>query len=95
MSNDIINMIKVMCDSRHVQTVAITCRCGNRWIERIPQELHESSMICCFQCIRCQTQYLLRNKVLIRVKEDYDQRQDNTNINITTVNNTDKPHYDS
>jgi hypothetical protein len=87
-----INLVRVLCDSRRVQTIAITCRCGNRWTERIPQELHESTMICCFECIRCSTQYLLRDKVLIRVKEDIDDQQQTVN---TTIHNNDIRHYDS
>lgn len=70
-----VNMIVVLCDPRRVQRVAITCRCSLRWIEFIPQELHDSDMICQFECQRCHTLYRLHNKQLSRVKEDNNGRE--------------------
>lgn len=65
-----INNITVLCDSRRVQRIAITCRCTRRWIELVPAELHDSDMIAEFQCIACGTRYHLHHKTLQRVKED-------------------------
>lgn len=64
------NVLSVLCDASHVQTIAITCRCGKRWTERVPQEIHDSTMTVQFECVVCHTLYHLKNKQLNRVKED-------------------------
>jgi DNA-directed RNA polymerase subunit M/transcription elongation factor TFIIS len=70
-----INVITVLCDTRRMQTIALTCRCGTRWTERVPGELHDSQMIAQFECPKCGQAYHLHNKTLHRVQEDSDARQ--------------------
>lgn len=86
-----INVLRIYTDPNRSQKIAIKCRCGNRWIEPIPAELHESSMIVRFTCVKCNTQYDLQNKVLTRVKEDSsDERKQFAKINANA-----KQHFDS
>ena len=59
-----ITVITVLCDARHIQTLRVTCRCGNVWTERVPQELHDSYLIAQFTCSRCERVHLLKNHVL-------------------------------
>lgn len=66
-----INVISVICDERKMQNIALTCRCGNRWTERIPGELHNSDMTAQFECEKCHTLYHLQNKQLRRAGEEY------------------------
>lgn len=62
--NNFVNQINIICDPKKVQTIAIKCRCGNRWTEKIPQELHDSNLTAQFIC-RCGREFYLRNHVLI------------------------------
>jgi uncharacterized C2H2 Zn-finger protein len=73
--NKNINAIVVLCDSKTIQRVAITCRCETRWIELVPKELHDSDMIAQFECPKCGTLYRLHHKQLKRVQEDAHDRQ--------------------
>jgi DNA-directed RNA polymerase subunit M/transcription elongation factor TFIIS len=91
-NNKPFNVITVLCDSRRVQTIAVTCRCGQRWTERIPAELHDSTMICQFECTSCHTLYHLADKVLKRVKEDADHELARA-FQVTTDNH--KQDYDA
>ena len=85
-----INCITVLCDPRRVQRVAITCRCGHRWVELIPAELHDSDMTAEFECY-CGQRYHLHNKQLHRVMED----TNGTKQEFARVVTNDKQHYDS
>lgn len=76
-----VTVITVLCDARKIQRIAVTCRCSLRWIEFIPQELHDSDLIAEFQCSRCATRYHLYHKQLSRVKENSDDRQNTANAN--------------
>lgn len=86
-----INMIVVLCDPRRVQTIALTCRCKRRWTEAVPQELHDSEMICQFECPDCHTLYRLHNKQLSRVGGDYAGREQE----FARISTQDKSQYDS
>jgi hypothetical protein len=69
-----INMITVICDASTMQTIRIACRCGRQWIERIPQELHDSELIAQFDCT-CGRVHLLRNHQLLSLtKEEFHDR---------------------
>ena len=65
-----LNVITVLCDSRTMQTLRITCRCGASWTERVPRELHDSQMIAQFICTKCQRIHLLKNHVLKSISKE-------------------------
>jgi len=90
-----VNMIDVLCDPRRVQRIALTCRCGRRWVEYIPQELHDSDMTAQFECIACHTLYHLYHHQLRRVKEDalHDESDRLNEVARSTVTDTTK--YDA
>ena len=75
---DVINCIRVACDSRHVRSIAITCKCGHRWQERLTKELHDAKhMACEFDCTKCGQTYVLLDKKLIRKEhlESHDRQE--------------------
>jgi hypothetical protein len=92
-NNKTINMIVVLCDPRRVQNIALTCRCGLRWIEHIPQELHDSDMTAQFECEKCHTLYRLHHHKLQRVEEDV--LRDPEQQEFTRISTQDKSQYDS
>lgn len=84
-----VTMIKVLCDAKRLQTIAITCRCGRRWTEKIPAELHESRLIAVFDCPACQRQFWLRDKVLLPIPlqgDSSDGQQTNSKESDLSVN---------
>ena len=69
------NMITVICDASRMQTIRIKCRCGRQWLERVPQEVHDSTMIAQFDCTACGRVHLLRDhKLLSFSKEEFHDR---------------------
>lgn len=68
-NNVYIGTLHVITDARKLERIALTCRCGHRWTERVPGELHDSDVTFVFACI-CGQVYHLRNHRLQRVKED-------------------------
>ncbi len=89
-----INIITVLCDPRRMKTIAINCRCGNRWTERIPEELHESSMGALFVCTKCQREHILKDKQL----KSYDKgafNHDGSSQAFAGLAAGDKPKYDA
>lgn len=89
--NKPVNMIIVLCDPRRVQRIAFTCRCSMRWIEFIPQELHDSDMTAQFSCPRCNTQYRLHQHQITRVKEDASGHQEE----FARITTKDSRNYDA
>ena len=86
-----INVIVVLCDPSKMQRIALTCRCGHRWTEVIPQELHDSDMIAQFECPKDSTIYHLHHKQLHRSQGgNYDRTSEVTRF---AVDN--KQQYDS
>lgn len=78
-----VNMLTVACDPTTIQTIAVTCRCGCRFVEKVPKEVHDSSLTVILPCPKCDTVYTLRNKTLSRLKEDTVDRLKQT----YTINN--------
>jgi hypothetical protein len=93
-------VIRVLCDVHRMQRIAITCRCGRRWVEPIPGELHESSLRARFTCIQCGTEYDLHNKQLTRVTKEVTNgpeptKQTADDASLQFEIGIDKRHYDS
>lgn len=94
-----------------VQTIAIRCRCGLRWTERIPKEIHDSEMQVILTCAKCGARFVLQDKQLHRVvdgpqsgqqvsnasKEDatHDGRHKTTELKIGIPDQTDTSQYDA
>lgn len=92
-----VTVIKVLCDAKRVKRIALTCKCTRKWTEVIPGELHDSDLTAQFECPACGQCYHLRNKVLIRVKEDtYNHDREQAPEPFANVRiEDDKRYYDS
>lgn len=92
----LVGVFEVLSDPKRIQRIAITCRCSLRWIEFIPQELHDSDLICRFTCSRCATQYVLYHKQLKRLTEGDIDVERLTEVKLTdTVDTNNKHQYDA
>lgn len=67
--------LRVGIDPSTIQTIAIRCRCGAYWTERVPKEVHDSTMAVMFTCVACGADFVLQDKTLTRLKEDANERQ--------------------
>lgn len=89
-----ITMITVLCDARRIQRIALTCRCAHKWVELVPQELHDSDMIARFACSSCGQEYDLHHKQLTRVTKT-ENNNDGSNVQTTRFGTIDTSRYDS
>lgn len=92
-----IGFLTVACDSKRVQTIQLTCRCGHTWQERVPGELHDSELQIILECSRCQRVHILQDHKLTSIsKEDYhDRRKTASPINEVYGIGNDKQQYDA
>jgi len=88
-----INILTVLCDPRRVRHIAITCRCGRRWVELIPAELHDSQLTAALDCPSCGQRYTLRDKQLTRMEDYTDDPERQTKTTTTHIDTS--QHYDS
>ena len=57
----------IACNANAVDTVRIKCRCGSSWEERIPAELHASTLRIIFRCVACGNVLMLHKRKLERI----------------------------
>lgn len=94
MTDKPITVIRVLCDARKIQRIAITCRCSQRWTEQISSELYDSNLIAEFECERCKTRYHLHHKQLHRVMENNNDRSNTEPFATVRIDNN-KQEYDA
>jgi len=62
--------ITVLCNPKTVKRIALTCKNLHRWTELIPQEVHDSALLCRLECPTCGAAYILQNHQFTR-EEDF------------------------
>lgn len=106
--NKRIGFLTIGVNPNTVQTIAIQCRCGLRWTERVPKEIHDSEIQIIFNCTKCGAKFVLQDKQLHRVadgpqdhqvsnasKEDATHDGRSTEIKIGIPDQTDTSQYDA
>lgn len=59
----------IIVNGLNLKRIAITCRCGNRWVETVPGELLAGGAVPLFKCAKCNQDYVIRDGQLARIPD--------------------------